>query len=270
MLDWLRRKRDRRRDGGELPEYSALRSVPTRGLPPDLAEVEAGESFVARRDTVQRDLEASPRRPPLERPLFVALLVASEGGVLTFDLPEHGGRAVPIFSTPLRAADYIQTLLTPGPSVTYLASSPVELVRMLRDLEGVGIQRLALDRCPRCAIVTTIGSASVTTADDAIALWAIAKATELARLNLYFAYALRAARAGRLEIARDVALETVAHVSLEDPRPHLLLGQVAVALGDRRLVGEAKRFLQFLKLDAWERALDRAIRSGSSDFESAV
>jgi hypothetical protein len=40
------------------------------------------------------------------------------------------------------------------------------------------------------------------------------KAT-LARGNLYFSYALEAARAGRIEVAREVALETVGHVDLE-------------------------------------------------------
>jgi hypothetical protein len=59
-------------------------------------------------------------------------------------------------------------------------------------------------------------------------------------------------------------------VDLEDPRPHLLLGQVAVKLGDRELLREAKSFLQFLKLDRWGWRLDQVVQSGSPDFEDPV
>jgi hypothetical protein len=95
--------------------------------------------------------------------------------------------------------------------------------------------------------------------DDLIAIWAIFKAAQLARGKLYFTYALEAARAGQIEIARDVALETVGHVDLEDPRPHLLLGQLAVKLRDRELLREAKQFLRFLKLGRWEQKLDQVV-----------
>jgi len=67
-----------------------------------------------------------------------------------------------------------------------------------------------------------------------------------------------------------VALETVGHVNLEDPRPHLLLGQLAVKLRDRELLREAKSFLQFFKLDRWGRKLDHVVQSGSPDFEDPV
>jgi len=93
------------------------------------------------------------------------------------------------------------------------------------------------------------------------------EATEFARLDLYLDHARVAARAGQLDVARNVAFETVGHVSLEDPRAHMLLGQIAVALRDRRLFREAKGFLQFLRLGAWERRLDEASRSGTPDFE---
>ena len=64
-----------------------------------------------------------------------------------------------------------------------------------------------------------------------------------------------------------MVLETVAHVSLEDPRAHLLLGQIAVALQDQALLREAKAFLQFFQLDSWERRLDEVVRARSPDFE---
>ena len=141
---------------------------------------------------------------------------------------------------------------------------------MLRDLEASGVEAFTLDRCPRCETVTVIGSNSAKTADDLLTLWAIFKATELARADLYFAFAVDSARAGKLEVARSVAFETIGHVTVEDPRPHLLLGQLGVGLKDRRLVDEAKAFLRFLEFDEWERKLDHVARSGSLDFEFHV
>jgi hypothetical protein len=141
---------------------------------------------------------------------------------------------------------------------------------MLRDLSEAGVAAFALDRCPRCETFTVISSESAKTADDLLAVWAIFKATELARADLYFAFALDSARAGQLEVARGVALETIGHVTVEDPRPHLLLGQLGVGLRDRTLVREAKAFLRFLKFDELERKLDDAARSGSPDFEFHV
>lgn len=263
MLEWLTRKRRRK----ELPEYSALRSIPTRGVPPDLAEAEESESFVTSRENFESELRKLPRRPLEDNPLFTELLEAKGTGVVTITLPDHKGQCIPVFSTPFRAADYVQTLLASGPEVCYVNSSPLQLEHMLRDIETAGIETLALDRCPRCSIVTTVGTSSLK-ASDLIEVWCVFKATQLARENLYFSYALEAARAGRIEIARDVALETVGHVNLEDPRPHLLLGQLAVKLRDQELLRESKAYLRFLKLDQWERKLDQVVQSGSPDFEN--
>lgn len=264
MLHWLKGRRRPR----ELPEYSELRSIPSRGLPPILAEREADKSFDTRREALERELRQPPRRPSTDRPLFTELLVVDRGGVVTIPLPGNGGQCLPVFSTPFRAADYVHTLLASGPPVQYLSSSPLDLVRMLRDLEGMRIEWFALDRCPRCSVFTSTGSGSMKTADDLLVLWSISKATELARADLYLAYALDSARAGQLTIARDVALETVGHVSLEDPRPHLLLGQLAVGLKDRTLLRQAKTFLRFLRHDQWERKLDEVVQSGQPDFEA--
>ena len=263
MFDWFRRRKAER----ELPQYSAVRLVPSRCLPPDLGEKETSESFRAQREAVERSLCESPQRPLDDSPLFVELLATDEGGVLTATLPESEDRCLPVFTTPYRAADYIRTLLTSGPRLQFLSSSPSEFVRMLADLRQAGIHWFAIDRCPRCDVFSTTNSESVITAEDAIVLWSISKATELARLDLYLDYAQVAARAGQFDLSRDVALETVAHVSLEDPRPHLLLGQIAVALQDQGLLREARTFLQFLNLRSWEDKLDKAIKSGSPDFE---
>jgi hypothetical protein len=252
----------------ELPEYSAVREQPHRGLPPDLAEEETGTAFRARSDAIERSLLEAPHRPQAESPLFVELVAADEGGVVTFTLPDDGSPCLAVFSSPVRAADYIQTQLATGPAVNYLWSSPLEFITLLQDLRDLGIAEFALDRCPRCDIFTVIGSESITSLDDAMRCWAISKATERARLDLYLDHARRRARSGELEAARDVALETVAHVSPEDPRAHLLLGQIALTLGDRTLLREGRAFLEFFELASWGRRLDDAVRSGSPDFDA--
>jgi|SRR5580693_6707947 hypothetical protein len=238
MLEWLTRERNRK----ELPEYSALRLIPTRCLPPDLVEAEKSNAFATSRNDLQSELRKPPRRPLDDAPLFMELLEARGKGVVTITLPDNDGRCLPIFSTPFRAFDYVQTLLTTGPPVRYLSSSPPQLIQMLRDVEAIGIKTLALDRCPRCSIFTSFDTYSLKTPDDLIGTWCIFKAAELARAHLYYSYALEAARAGRIETARDVALETVGHVNLENPRPHLLLGQLAVRRsGTRHQPGRCAR-----------------------------
>lgn len=261
ILDWLFGKAR----GKELPNYSRLKSIPTRCLPPKLAEEEESESYSSRRDALEREILERDRRPSDDQPLFTELVISNRG-VMTLTLPDDARPCLLVFSTPIRAADYVRTLLSAGPPVSYLTSSPLQFIRMLRDLEGVGIRVLALDRCPRCSIFTTIGSSSLTTTDGTVKVWGISKATEMARADLYLNYALHSARAGELEVAREVALETVGHVTLEDPRVHLLLGQLAVRLKDRKLLREAKAFLRFLRHDRWERMLDQASQSGSPDF----
>jgi hypothetical protein len=263
MLEWLTGRKNRR----ELPEYSHLRAIPARGLPSDLADAESGEPFGSRRMAIEQDLRRTHLDPDGDTPRFTALVVPGGKGVVTIPMPDGGGQCLPVFSTPFRAADYKQALLTCGPPVQYLASSAAQLAGMLRDVEKAGIEAVALDRCPRCSIFTATGIGSLKTPGDLLVLWAIHKASEMARLELYFAYALRSARAGQLEVARDVASETVGHVSFEDPRPHLLLGELAIALRDRTLLQEAQIFLRFFKHDAWERKLAVAVQTGQTLFE---
>jgi hypothetical protein len=261
MLKWLFRYKKTE----EAPHYSALKATPTRGLPPEVRENEESQSFNARSETLEQALLDPVRRPPIEAPLFIELL-AKKRGVVTLTLPNDGGQCLPVFSTPFRAADYNRTLLNQGPRAHYLSSSPLEFVHMLRDLEEIGIGRLTLDRCPRCPTLTVIESGSIKVPDDAVMVWAITKSTELARAELYFTHALESARGGFLESARDVALEAVGHVTMEDPRLHLLLGQVAIGLGDRRLLGEAKAFLDFFNFEPWRRKLGQVEESGALDF----
>ena len=117
-----------------------------------------------------------------------------------------------------------------------------------------------------CAVFTMVHTRSVKTVDDLVTLWAISKSGELARLELYVQYATTLARNGELIAAKDVALETVGHVSVEDPRVHLLLGELGVALRDARLTQEAIGWLRLLKLDQWEHKLHEVVASGSATF----
>ncbi len=127
-----------------------------------------------------------------------------------------------------------------------------QLAAMLSDLAGTAVEAITIDRCPRCAVFTSFASEQLRSAADLITVWAITKATERARADLYLSYAVNSARAGALERARDVALEAIGHVSLEDPRFHLLLGQIGLALGDPSLLREARAYLRFFKLVPWE------------------
>ena len=184
--------------------------------------------------------------------------------------PDGVTRCLLVFSTPFRAAEYARILLASGPRVKYLSSSPLQFTCMLRDLERPAVKAFTIDRCPRCSIFTSIHTGSIRGAADVVRTWAICKATELARTELYLAYASGAMRAGRLKEARDVTLQAVGHASLEDPRLHLLLGQLAVGLGDGTLLREAKAFLRFLNLPAWERMLKEAEQSRSPNFTRFV
>lgn len=265
MLDWLIGKK---KNEDALPSYARLRANPNRGLPAELAEKEAGEVFDEFRDHIEQELREPARRPALDEPLFIELASVSKGGLLTLEMPDDGGRCLPVFSTPIRAADYIQTQLGHGPSLQYLSSTPLELTEMLRDLRHAGVETFTLDRCPRCEIFVATSSDGVKTADVLLELMAIFQATQFARASLYLDYAIGLARSEQFAEARDVAIETVGHVTMEDPRVHLLLGQLGVALKDRKLVGEAKAFLAFLKSVASERKLDSVISTGLPNFET--
>ncbi len=66
------------------------------------------------------------------------------------------------------------------------------------------------------------------------------------------------------------SLETVGHVSGEDPRLHRLLGELGVALREPGLTAEAIGWLRMLKCGAWERKLEAAVASGVATFAMGV
>ena len=262
MLDWL----TRRGKNQTMPEYSGAREIPSRGVPSRCSEQEAHEAFGARCDSIQRWLCEPPRRLQDERRYFVALLTENSQSVVTIERTSES-HCMLVFSSPFRAADYVRTLLATGSPDTYLSSSPLELLAMFGDLRPVGIDEFILDRCPRCEVACAIYTSSLTTTDDVVNCWSIFKSMELARMEEFLKYAQAAARAEQFYTARDVLLEAAAHVSVEDPRLHVAMGQVAVALYDSELLREARSFLRFFKLKSWESRLDQVAHSRRSDYD---
>ncbi len=260
MLAWLLG----RKNPSDLPWYSALKAVPTRGIPDELAAEEKQEYIEGEMEALQRELLDPPRRPSDDAPLFTE--IAQGKGLTTILLPDGVKRCLLVFSTSFRAADYARMQLTTGPRVQYLLSSPLQLVKQHANLREVGVESLALDPCPRCPTFGVLSLNSLASADTVLKIWAIHKSSEIVRTNLYFAYAVKSARAGRLEVARDVALEAIGHVTLEDPRLHFLLGQLALGLRDRVLLREAKAMLAFFRQEMWEQRLDQSVQSGSPEF----
>jgi len=254
VFDWLKRRNKHQK----LPEYPGAAKMPSKGVPSGLPEREA---FSARLDWYERWLCEPPRRPQPERPLFVEILNPHRQEFATIER-SPGSHCLVVFSSPVRAAEYVRTLL-PSEAVNYLSSSPLELVALLRDGRKIGIDEFALDRCPRCDTFSVIRNTATITTDDIITCWSVVKAMELARMEGHLTYAQACSRAEQFYTARDVLLEAAAHVSLEDPRLHMWLGQVAVALYDDELFRQAKSFLQFFELKSWERRLDLVAESRS-------
>ena len=243
--------------------------MPSKGVPCHRLDQQTNEAFSARCNTIQHWLCESPRRPHVESPLFTEIVTSDSQSVVTIERTKDS-HCMPVFTSAYRAADYVRTLLASGPPIAYLSSSPLELLAMCRDLRQVGIDEFTLDRCPRCEVFCAISTASMTTTDDIINCWSICKSIQLARLEHFLNYAQAAARAEQFYTARDVLLEAAAHVSVEDPRLHWALGQVAMALYDSELLHEVKNFLRFFKLTSWERRLDQTPRSRWSTYDFLV
>ncbi len=260
ILTWLLG----RARSSELPWYSALKAVPTRGIPDELRAQEDQEFGENKDEALRSELLDPPRRPLDDAPLFTEL--AQRKGLVTITLPDGIKRCLLVFSTPFRAADYARVQLATDPRPQYLVSSPLQLLKLVADLKEVGVESLALDRCPRCPTFNLVSLTSQASADTVLGLWATHKSTEIMRANLYFAYALKCARAGRLEDARDVTLEAVGHVTPEDARLHFLLGQLALGLNDQVLLREARAQLTFFREGDWEEWLEGSVRSGSPEF----
>ena len=243
MFGWFRKKPT----DDALPEYTRLRATPTRELPPALREREASDAYRASVAAIQEDLLRPGRRPPDDVPAFTTLRTGKRG-IVVLTLPE--GPCAMLFTQPTLAFDYARTALPPRPPVQYMMSSTNQVLNVARGLQDMGIPTAAVDRCPRCSIVLAITLDSLVDAESVHVVRAVAEASRLARADLYLGAALEAARSGRFAEARDIALETVGHVTMEDPRAHVLLASVAKELTDPTLETEAQAFLRFLGVDA--------------------
>ncbi|HKW61498.1 MAG TPA: hypothetical protein VJN89_03045 [Candidatus Acidoferrum sp.] len=119
---------------------------------------------------------------------------------------------------------------------------------MLSDLKHHSpVQCFALDVCPYCLTFPVLTPDSRLTPEQIVKTWAIHKSGELAREFLYFAQASDAYARGDLPLAKATTLEAIQHITAESPRLHLLLGKIALSLGDKDLFREAKAFLEFLQ-----------------------
>jgi hypothetical protein len=224
--------------------YSLLRAVPSRDLPQELADQEASSEYYEKRERIEAELNAQPCDEDQTR-FFTFLKV--DNGLLEMRLPNLDGGCLLAFSTPFRAVDYA-TVAMPKLIFACFCSSPKQVVFMLKDLrEHADVRHIALDRCPRCDIFPVVNASSVDTAAKVIDFRNISLATQIARCNLYWEYARSEAINGEFVRARNVALEIVGHVTAEDPRPHLLLGKLAIQLRDKRLLREAQNCLDLLK-----------------------
>ena len=133
---------------------------------------------------------------------------------------------------------------------------------MLTDVSRYSaIQRFALDVCPYCLTFPVLTVSSMLTPEAVVKIWAIHKSGELARESVYFARANEAVERGNFQEAKETALEAVQHVTMESPRLHLLLGKVALFLGEKQMFCEARTLLEFLQAEQPVRELLAAEQS---------
>jgi hypothetical protein len=257
-FQWFSRSRTQ-----NSPSYSLLGAVPSRGLPQELADRETSSDHQGWRDQIERDLLAQEFDE--DQPSFLTFLKCGNC-LLQMALPQVAGGCLLAFSTPLRAADYA-SVAAPKQTFEYFCSSPKQVVFVINEFsERASVRHIALDRCPRCEVFTTLKAANFDSAAKVIQVRNIVKATEMARCGLYWAYARSAARGNEFLCARDVALELVGHVTPEDPRSHLLLGKLAIRLHDKQLLREAREFLAVLKQDWAIKELEIAGRTRVFEF----
>lgn len=255
----------------ELPEYSALRVQPNRGLPNDLSAYEASDEFEQCVDRRTADLRRPENRPAVDDDVFVALL-RGEGdgaGLIMRVSNAQPTNCVLVFTDAVRAADYAQVQLADGPHCSYWIANARVMVDALHGMANDDVATAFMfDRCPRCHFSSEDGfvSLSIETPEQLVGMWCRYAASRLERSQLYREYSVAAAQAGRLDDALQVALEAVGHTSPGDARLHLLIGKLGVARRDLYLVDEARAFLRYFEYFEEEQALEAAVRAGKADF----
>lgn len=114
--------------------------------------------------------------------------------------------------------------------------------------------------------MVVLGASETRTREDVWMRLCITVANHIERTRLYLGYALAAAREGRLEEAREVALETAGHAAIDNADVHLLIGQVGLATSDGALVSEARAFLSVLGAQRHAEKLAGIAERGVADF----
>jgi len=245
----------------DLPYYTLLERNRLGKNRRDFTDLEDSPEIGQLRTKFESELLTPPRRPADDQPLLTSLL-SGPSGVFTVTLPDSTPCLL-TFSTPLRASEYAR-IHAGSLQLRYLSSSPQEFVSMLGVLMRSGtLQRFALDVCPHCMTFPLLDIGSMSTPADVVKLWAIHKSGELARESLYFARANEAVACGNFQEARETVLEAIQHVTMESPRLHLLLGKIALWLGEKELFCEARTFLEFLQAEQPLRELLAAEQSSN-------
>ena len=250
-----------------FPTYTLLWSVSTRKVRADLARLEKSPKQDELRGAFERGILASRLLPTVDDQILNIFVRGADSIALVIPSPdESASRCIPVFTERWRAMDYVLTLHPRERDLRVAVMSAAEFVATLRDLEKNGSFTFAIDRCPRCDGFLTYETSMADTPGHFIRMMVVQKAAEMAQRHLYWTYALTKAHGAQFEVARDVALEIVAHVTMADPNTHLLLGQVGIALGDDQLVREAHTFLRFFQNDAMDKKLELDEEAGKPQF----
>lgn len=245
-----------------FPRYAELEKSCVGKDRRDFSDFEDSPQIDCLRDQFRSELLSPSRCPTEDEPLLTTILVGSSG-VFTITEPDSKRPCLLTFSSPIRAGEYARIHAGSSPS-RYFSSSPQEFVRMMGDLKRAGLGSFALDVCPHCLIYPVYEINSQFAPEIIIKTWGVHKSGELARESLYFGRAEEATARGDFGDAKETALHAIQHVTSESPRLHLLLGKIALSLGDKDLFRDAKAFLEFLRADHFLQELLAAEKSSET------
>ena len=265
MFEWLFGKKKAK---VSFPVYDELKRNPSRGLPEEIREREGGPDYQLRHSVHEQLFREYVTMQPDETPWFMVPVTSQ--GVIMLRNPDGDGQSLLIFSSQFRCLDYGMTQMADLTMVRLLPQNLRQIVELLRKVENADVRHFVLDRCPRCSYALVVRTEPFQTPEEFRELFIHQKATELARQELYFEFAIYSAQNGNTQLALDVALETVGHVTMEHPNIHYLIGQLAVSLKRPSLLEEARAFLRFLKAEDYLEQLRISEATGQPNFEVRI